>query len=121
MPGNNRSSPGWIDRFKEIAITHIYYRKMERLSATQIEERIKELPGWTYTGSTIETNLKFKDFREAFSVMTRIAFECETLNHHPDWKNVYNQLHIALNTHDAQGITEKDFQLAHQIRNIISN
>ena len=94
---------------------------MEKLSATQIEERIKELTDWTYTGSTIETHLKFKDFREAFSVMTRIAFECEALNHHPDWKNVYNQLHIALNTHDAQGITELDFKLAHKIQDIVSN
>lgn len=93
---------------------------MEKLSAAQIEARIKELPGWTFTGSAIETQLKFKDFREAFSVMTRIAFECEALNHHPDWKNVYNQLHIALNTHDVQGITEKDFSLAQKIQDIIS-
>ncbi|MCX2719942.1 4a-hydroxytetrahydrobiopterin dehydratase [Lentiprolixibacter aurantiacus] len=94
---------------------------MEKLTSAQIEERIKEIPGWNYTGKAIETNLKFKDFREAFAVMTRIAFECEALNHHPDWKNVYNQLHIALNTHDAQGITEKDFQLAHAVQDIISN
>lgn len=94
---------------------------MEKLSAAQIEDQIKELPGWTYTGNAIVTDLKFKDFKEAFSVMTRIAFECEAQNHHPDWKNVYNQLHIALNTHDAQGITEKDFQLASKIQDIISS
>ncbi|MBT8320641.1 MAG: 4a-hydroxytetrahydrobiopterin dehydratase [Eudoraea sp.] len=94
---------------------------MEKLSAAQIEDQIKELPGWTYTGNAIATDLKFKDFKEAFSVMTRIAFECEAQNHHPDWKNVYNQLHIALNTHDAQGITEKDFQLASKIQDIISS
>lgn len=94
---------------------------MEKLSTAQIEEQIKELEGWSFNGSAIETHLKFKDFREAFSVMTRIAFECEALNHHPDWKNVYNQLHIALNTHDADGITEKDFALAKKIQEIISN
>ena len=93
---------------------------MEKLTTTQIETQIKELPGWSFTGSTIETQLKFKDFKEAFSVMTRIAFECEALNHHPDWKNVYNQLHIALNTHDVQGITDKDFSLARKIQEIIS-
>ena len=93
---------------------------MEKLSTAIIEERIKELPGWNFNGIAIETNLKFNDFREAFSAMTRIAFECEALNHHPDWKNVYNQLHIALNTHDAQGITEKDFVLAHKIQDIVS-
>ena len=94
---------------------------MEKLSTAQIEEQIQNLPGWNYTGTTLETQLKFKDFKEAFAIMTRIAFECEELNHHPDWKNVYNQLHIALNTHDAQGITEKDFALAHTIQDIISD
>lgn len=93
---------------------------MEKLSVAEIEEQIEKLSGWSYNGNAIETNLKFSDFREAFSVMTRIAFECEALNHHPDWKNVYNQLHIALNTHDANGITKKDFELAHKIQDIVS-
>ncbi len=93
---------------------------MEKLTVADIEKRLEQLPGWTYNGTAIETQLKFKDFREAFSVMTRIAFECEALNHHPDWKNVYNQLHIALNTHDAQGITDKDFSLALKIQDVLS-
>ncbi len=93
---------------------------MEKLSTAVIQERITALPGWTFNGTAIETQLKFKDFKEAFSVMTRIAFECEALNHHPDWKNVYNQLHIALNTHDVQGITDKDFSLAQKIQDIVS-
>ena len=93
---------------------------MKKLSTAVIQERIAALPGWTFNGTAIETQLKFKDFKEAFSVMTRIAFECEALNHHPDWKNVYNQLHIALNTHDVQGITDKDFSLAQKIQDIVS-
>ena len=51
--------------------------------------------------------------------MTLIAFECEAQGHHPDWTNVYNTLTIRLNTHDADGITEKDFRLAHSIWQII--
>ena len=93
---------------------------MEKLSPTAIEQRLEALPGWTFTGTAIEKSFKFENFKAAFSVMTRIAFECEALNHHPDWKNVYNQLHIALNTHDAQGITEKDFALAEKIQEIVS-
>ena len=93
---------------------------MEKLSQSDIEKRLNALPGWTYTGTAIEKSFKFENFKAAFSVMTRIAFECEALNHHPDWKNVYNQLHIALNTHDAQGITEKDFTLAEKIQDIVS-
>ena len=51
--------------------------------------------------------------------MSRIAFECEALNHHPDWSNTYNVLKIEISTHDADGVTEKDFKLAHAIEDII--
>ena len=51
--------------------------------------------------------------------MTRIAFEAEKLQHHPDWSNVYNSLEIYLYTHDADGVTEKDFELAEIIDAII--
>ena len=51
--------------------------------------------------------------------MTRIAFECEVMNHHPKWDNVYNRLTIQLNTHDAGGITELDFKLAKKIEEIV--
>ena len=53
--------------------------------------------------------------------MTRIAFECEAQNHHPDWSNVYKTLNIRLNTHDAGGVTEKDFKLAQTIEEIIES
>ena len=53
--------------------------------------------------------------------MTRIAFEAEEQNHHPDWSNVYNELSITLNTHDAGGVTEKDFKLAQSIEEILGN
>jgi 4a-hydroxytetrahydrobiopterin dehydratase len=51
--------------------------------------------------------------------MSRIAFECEAQNHHPDWTNVYNVLTISLSTHDADGVTEKDFKLAEAIEMIV--
>ena len=92
---------------------------MEKLSERTIEERLDKLEGWEYVDGAIETSFEFKNFKEAFSVMTRIAFECEAQNHHPDWSNVYNSLNIRLNTHDAEGVTEKDFKLAHAIEQII--
>ncbi|MEH6408523.1 MAG: 4a-hydroxytetrahydrobiopterin dehydratase, partial [Leeuwenhoekiella sp.] len=49
----------------------------------------------------------------------RIAFEAELQNHHPDWTNVYNELKISLSSHDAGGVTERDFKLAHTIESII--
>ncbi|GAL61649.1 pterin-4-alpha-carbinolamine dehydratase [Algibacter lectus] len=51
--------------------------------------------------------------------MSRIAFECEALNHHPDWSNVYNVLNISISTHDADGVTAKDFKLAKAIDSIV--
>ena len=51
--------------------------------------------------------------------MSRIAFECEALNHHPNWSNVYNVLTISLSTHSANGVTRKDFDLAEAIESIV--
>ncbi|NKI28336.1 4a-hydroxytetrahydrobiopterin dehydratase [Arenibacter nanhaiticus] len=92
---------------------------MKNLSDQEIEKQLADLEGWEYENFALETTFEFKNFKEAFSVMTRIAFECEALNHHPDWSNVYNTLHIRLSTHDTNGVTEKDFKLAHRIEEII--
>ena len=94
---------------------------MEKLTEQEITEHLKKLDGWEYADGAIETSFEFKNFKEAFSVMTRIAFECESQGHHPDWNNVYNSLTIRLNTHDADGVTEKDFKLAHSIESIIDS
>ncbi|GGD41857.1 4a-hydroxytetrahydrobiopterin dehydratase [Muriicola marianensis] len=94
---------------------------MEKLQPADIEKRLQSLDGWEFNDNAIETSLEFKNFKEAFTVMTRIAFECEAQNHHPDWSNVYNSLQIRLNTHDAGGVTEKDFTLAKAIENIIES
>ncbi|MFC4219073.1 4a-hydroxytetrahydrobiopterin dehydratase [Flagellimonas marina] len=94
---------------------------MEKLNTAKIEESLKNLSGWSLKNDMIEKSFKFKNFKEAFSVMTRIAFECEQQNHHPNWENVYNNLTIKLNTHDAGGVTEKDIHLAKTIENIVNN
>lgn len=92
---------------------------MKPLSNAEIEEKLATLPGWELQDNALTTTFEFQDFREAFTLMTRIAFECEAQNHHPNWTNVYNQLEIRLNTHDAGGITEKDFKLAATIESLI--
>ena len=63
-------------------------------------------------------DFKFKTFREAFSVMVEIAFEADKADHHPEWSNVYNRVSIHLNTHDAGGITQLDFDLAQIIDSV---
>lgn len=77
------------------------------------------IDGWEYENNAIHTTFEFDNFKDTFSVMTRIAFEVEKLNHHPEWTNVYNTLSISLSTHDADGVTEKDFELAKIIDQLI--
>lgn len=92
---------------------------MEKLSKTDIETRLLRLPDWEYYDNAIHAEFEFENFKDCFSAMSRIAFECEALNHHPDWTNVYNNLSISLSTHDAGGVTDKDFKLAQAIEAII--
>jgi 4a-hydroxytetrahydrobiopterin dehydratase len=88
------------------------------LTPEEIEEKLSTVGGWTMTGTVLHKDFKFKDFVTAFGFMTRVAFEAEKLNHHPEWKNVYNTVSISLSTHDAGGITELDFKLAALINKI---
>lgn len=92
---------------------------MKALSKKQIEEKLKEFEGWDYEMDALHTVFEFEDFKEAFSAMTRISFEAEKMGHHPEWTNVYNTLEIFLSTHDAEGVTEKDFELAKIIDDLI--
>ena len=87
----------------------------------EINRRLEDLEGWEYKDDAIHTSFQFENFKECFSVMVRIAFEAEAQQHHPDWTNVYNELQISLSTHDAGGVTEKDFRLARSIENIIDS
>ena len=93
---------------------------MKPFTELQILSGLKELDGWEYEDNAIHTSLEFDDFKDAFSVMTRIAFEAEKMNHHPDWSNVYNTVQITLSTHDAGGLTAKDFELAKIIDALVS-
>ena len=93
---------------------------MEKLSDKEINERLGSLEGWSYSNNALQTSFEFENFKEAFTLMTRIAFEAEAREHHPDWSNVYNQLEISLSTHDAGGVTEKDFDLATAIERIVN-
>ncbi|GHA49893.1 putative pterin-4-alpha-carbinolamine dehydratase [Salinimicrobium marinum] len=92
---------------------------MSKLSEGEIQNRLKELDGWEYKEDAIHTSFEFENFKEAFSVMVRIAFEAEAQQHHPEWRNVYNELTISLSTHDTGGVTEKDFKLARTIEEIV--
>lgn len=75
---------------------------------------------WKEENNKLKKTFQFKSFTEAFAFMTRVAFIAEKLNHHPDWRNVYNRVEISLNTHDAGDVvTEKDRKLADAIDKLL--
>lgn len=92
---------------------------MKKLDDNTIEAKLLQLPDWDYFDNAIHSEFEFENFKDCFSAMSRIAFECEALNHHPNWSNVYNVLKISLTTHDADGVTENDFKLAKAIDFIV--
>ncbi len=76
---------------------------------------------WKEENNKLNRSFKFKNFREAFSFMTEVAFHAKKMDHHPDWSNVYNTVNIHLNTHDAGGIvTQKDKDLAEKIDQVFA-
>ncbi|MDQ4419030.1 4a-hydroxytetrahydrobiopterin dehydratase [Sphingobium sp. DEHP117] len=87
------------------------------LDEARVTERLGEVPGWTLdaTRGALYRQLRLKDFASAFALMTRIALAAEQADHHPEWSNVYNRLDIWLTTHDAGGVSERDFALARAI------
>ena len=89
------------------------------LTPAEIQAALAGLPGWALTDDALEKTFTFHGFREAFSFMTRVAFEAEAMDHHPDWSNVYRRVTVRLNTHDAGGkVTARDVELARRIQAI---
>lgn len=86
----------------------------------EIKEKLLPLEGWSYAEEGINKQFLFKDFKEVMAVMVRVGEVAEEMNHHPEWFNVYNKLDVRLSTHDAGGVTFKDFELANRIEEIIA-
>lgn len=91
----------------------------KRLDRQEIDAAIRELRGWKLNDhDRLEREFEFKTFPEAFSFMTRVAFEAQEMDHHPDWSNSYNKVRIELTTHSAGGVTGNDLELARRIQKI---
>ena len=100
-------------------ITKLIEMKPYLLKNEEIKELGAKLPGWEISSKYIERNFTFKNFIEAFSFMTKVAFICEKHNHHPNWENVYSKVNIKFSTHDLGGISSLDQILASEINNLI--
>jgi 4a-hydroxytetrahydrobiopterin dehydratase len=88
------------------------------MSEQEIDERLRPLSGWSRDGDAIRREFRFDSFREAMSFIVRVGFEAEQRDHHPELCNVYNRVTIRLSTHDAGGVTDKDFDLAQALDQI---
>ena len=80
-----------------------------------LETQLQRLDQWTRFDDRIERELVFGSFPDAVAFMVRVAFHAEKLQHHPEWRNVYNRVWITLTTHDAGGLTQLDVDLAQRI------
>jgi 4a-hydroxytetrahydrobiopterin dehydratase len=87
----------------------------DRLSDNAIAEHLEDLEGWERSGDAIRRELKFTHFMRAIDFITRIAEHADDLDHHPEIHNVYTNVDLELSTHDADGLTEYDFELAGRI------
>jgi len=90
-----------------------------RLGDEDIRERVASCPGWDIEGGKLHRRLEFPNFVAAFGFMTKAAEVAESLDHHPEWSNVYGRVEIFLTTHDAGGISELDFDLATRLNALV--
>lgn len=88
---------------------------MEKSTAAEIQAALQKLPGWEFEEDGLVKSFQFKDFKQAWGFMQKVAEAADAMDHHPEWTNVYNQVLIRLSTHDAGGVTGKDFELARQV------
>ncbi len=92
---------------------------MSNLSDEQVDLHLQELKGWSRDGSSIVKTYSFNDFIEAISFMNQAAFHAEALEHHPEWRNIYNVVEVRLTTQDTGSISSLDIRLAKRMEHIL--
>lgn len=86
----------------------------KKLTESEIHNYLQQLNGWSVQNGKLHKEFKFDNFIKAFGFMTQLALVAESMNHHPEWFNVYNRVTIDMMTHDANGITQLDIEFAKQ-------
>lgn len=92
--------------------TEVIENQTHHLSQIEVSKHMENLPGWTIENQQLCRTYQFKDFVEAIDFVNRLVEPAETAGHHPDISISYNKVSISLTTHDAGGLTQKDFDLA---------
>jgi 4a-hydroxytetrahydrobiopterin dehydratase len=88
------------------------------MTDAEIAVDLSKLSGWSLQDGKLHREFQFADFVAAFGFMTSAAIVAQTMDHHPEWFNVWNKVRIDLNTHDAGGISALDFQLARSMEEL---
>ena len=91
----------------------------EKLSSDEIQTELKKVAGWVIQNEKLHKEFQLSSFIKAFGFMTRLALVAESMNHHPEWFNVYNRVVIDLTTHGVGGISNLDFELASKANDLI--
>jgi 4a-hydroxytetrahydrobiopterin dehydratase len=92
----------------------------KKLDKDEVTARLTTLRGWSIANGKLHKEYQFKSFVQAFGFMSSVALVAEQLNHHPEWFNVYNKVIIDLTTHDAGGISQRDFEFATKVDQLLS-
>lgn len=93
----------------------------DMVNSAKLTAELSDLPGWAATadGAAIERRWVFADFSAAWGFLSRVALIAEKSDHHPDWRNVYNRVHLVLTSHDARegrgGVTARDLAFARAV------
>jgi 4a-hydroxytetrahydrobiopterin dehydratase len=90
----------------------------KKLTDAEISALLPKAKGWSVVNGKLHREFASKDFVTAFGNMTRVALVAESMNHHPEWFNVWNKVVIDLSTHSVKGISDYDFALAEKINEI---
>ncbi len=87
---------------------------IKKLTEAERATALAGIPGWTLMDGrdAVTRTFRFADFNAAFGFMTRVALKADAMDHHPEWFNVYNRVEVTLSTHDADGLTQRDIELA---------
>jgi 4a-hydroxytetrahydrobiopterin dehydratase len=85
------------------------------LTETEIRERLAQVAGWERRGQEITRSFSFPDFKGAMAFVNRVAALADAMDHHPDIDIRYSKVTLSLTTHDAGGLTARDFALAQSI------
>ena len=88
---------------------------MKKYNKEEVAPLLLNLNDWQFNSEGIEKKFQFKNFTEALGFLLKVGVVSEKMNHHPELFNVYNKVNIRLTTHDAGGVTDKDFKLASEI------